>query len=224
MLKAFSIINRWLLDNWSKALGYFVDIYSNLIRRLSDTYWIIIEYLVAKYSISIQTIFCRYWKILRELFNNFQIYLIVSRCGVIDKTVIPLKLIVTTIHGSRLGWVVFHEAMIGSCKYLLPLVFFSLAFTVSDIEWENLCSHHDELTLEEGRILQKIPTLLKEWKISFELIPTSFVLYCCLTLPEFLFLWNLIIITTTTLTTNTKCSNIYFESKVTVRVVSLFSL
>ena len=56
-----------------------------------------------------------------------------------------------------------------SCRSLL-----FLSFPVVFAEWENLYSHQDELTLGRGKILHVIPILQKEWKVSFDLMPTKF--------------------------------------------------
>ena len=62
--------------------------------------------------------------------------------------------------------------MIIGCKYLfIPPFIFSSVFA----DWEKLYRHQGEHTLEKGKILHKIPTFPKEWKVSFELKPTSFV-------------------------------------------------
>ena len=60
--------------------------------------------------------------------------------------------------------------MIIVCKYLFILpIFFSSVFA----DWEKLYGHQKEHTLEKGKILHKIPTFPKEWKVSFELMLTS---------------------------------------------------
>ena len=59
--------------------------------------------------------------------------------------------------------------IVGKYLFILPILFSSVF-----ADWETLYSHQREHTLEKGKILSKIPTFPKEWKIGFELFLTGF--------------------------------------------------
>ena len=60
--------------------------------------------------------------------------------------------------------------MLVICKHLFIL---TVLFSSAIAQWENLYSQ--DHSLEKGKILHKLPILPKEWKLSFELMPTGFL-------------------------------------------------